>query len=134
LIIDASVWVSRLVPSDANHTVSERWLTRYVSRGEPIILPATMPVEVAGAIARRTNDEVFARSVVAELVWNPLIELVEVSREVSEISARVAARLRLRGMDAIYVALAESRGIPLITWDEDILFRAARAIDVAKPS
>ena len=33
----------------------------------------------------------------------------------------LAIRLRLRGADAVYVALAEQLGIPIVTWDGEML-------------
>jgi len=41
-----------------------------------------------------------------------------------------AAELKRRGADAVYVAVAESLGAPLVTWDEERLTRLAGAITV----
>jgi predicted nucleic acid-binding protein len=134
LIIDASVWVSRVIASDVNHEASQRWLTRYMSRGETIVLPATATVEIAGAVSRRTHDDALAVSATAEVLSNPMVDVVEISRELASYCVNVAARLRLRGMDAIYVAIAERTGLALVTWDDDVLTRASAAIQVTRPS
>jgi predicted nucleic acid-binding protein len=42
--------------------------------------------------------------------------------------------LPLKGSDAVYVALAERMGIPLITWDNEQLARGAAVIDVRTPT
>lgn len=46
----------------------------------------------------------------------------------------LAARLMLRGSDAVYVALAESLGLPLVTWDRQVLARGPAVVTVLQPS
>jgi predicted nucleic acid-binding protein len=48
-------------------------------------------------------------------------------------AARCALDLRLRGADAVYVAVAHSLQVPLITWDREQLTRAAGRIAVRTP-
>jgi len=47
---------------------------------------------------------------------------------------RFAANLRLRGADALYVAVAARLGVPLVTFDQELASRAALAVDVITPS
>ncbi len=54
-VVDASVWVSRLVPADVHHDLSRRWMTASAASGALLIGPALLLPEVAAAIARRTN-------------------------------------------------------------------------------
>ena len=54
-------------------------------------------------------------------------------RELAQSAARHAADLPLKGADAIYVALAQYLGIPLVTWDKEHLNRAGALIDVRVP-
>ena len=49
-------------------------------------------------------------------------------------AAALAARCRLRGADAIYVALAEALDQPLITLDQEILDRSSGVIKTITPS
>jgi predicted nucleic acid-binding protein len=48
-------------------------------------------------------------------------------------TAEVAAAYRLRGADAVYVALAEALHAPLVTWDQEQLTRLADLIPVFTP-
>ena len=50
--------------------------------------------------------------------------LVPVEADLARRSARIARELKLRGADAVYVALARRLGIPLVTWDRDQLEQA----------
>lgn len=52
----------------------------------------------------------------------------------AEEAARVAASYRLRGADAVYVAVAQEFGTMLITWDAEMLTRGARAVPVLTPT
>lgn len=41
---------------------------------------------------------------------------------------------RLRGADAVYVAVAQEYGATLIIWDQELLTRGAAAITVVTPA
>lgn len=41
---------------------------------------------------------------------------------------------RLRGADAVYVAVAQEYGATLIIWDQELLMRGAAAITVVTPA
>ena len=62
------------------------------------------------------------------------VRLVAVDRQLADGAARLAARLRLRGADAVYVALAERLDLPLVTLDSQQLERGGSVIDVRRPS
>lgn len=49
-------------------------------------------------------------------------------------AARLAATYRMRGADAVYVAVAQEIGTTLITWDAEMLSRGAQAVAVMTPS
>jgi predicted nucleic acid-binding protein len=49
-------------------------------------------------------------------------------------AASLAARCKLRGADAVYVALAEALDQPLITLDQEILDRSSGVIETSTPS
>jgi predicted nucleic acid-binding protein len=49
-------------------------------------------------------------------------------------SVEIGIRLTIRGTDAIYVALAQRLGIPLVTWDNEQIQRGGPLIDVLTTS
>jgi len=58
--------------------------------------------------------------------------LLAVDLFLTEQAAILGISAELRGSDAIYVALAKWRGIPLVTWDKDLLTNAVKAGVVAQ--
>jgi predicted nucleic acid-binding protein len=73
------------------------------------------------------------RRAVADIIGDPAFRIVPIDQALAEAAARHAADLFLRGADAVYVALAERLGVPLITWDNEQLARAAAVIDARVP-
>ena len=126
-IVDASVWVSRFVPSDVYHVQSRRWLEEHLASGRRVLAPTLLLVEVAGAIGRRTTDPTIARRVVASLRALPGLTWVGLPGEIRDHAAALAIDLRLQGADAVYVAIADRLRVPLVTWDAEQLSRASAA-------
>jgi predicted nucleic acid-binding protein len=127
-VVDASVWVSRLVSTDSHHATTTAWFARQEQEGGCLVVPALMPPEVAGAIARRTHDGRLARRALVALLRLPALRLVALDRRLAELAASLAADLGLRGADATYVAVARRLDLPLVTWDRDQRERARRAV------
>ncbi len=134
MVVDASVVVSRLVQHDVNHEASRRWLTQYVAGGGLVIAPTLLLPEVAGAVARRTREPRLARRAVDVVLRLPALRLVPVDDVLARTAAELAGRLRVRGADAIYIAVAAGLRLPLVTWDIEQRDRAARLVEVLVPS
>ncbi len=132
-VVDASVWVSRFLPSDGFHQLSLRWLEGRAASGEIMVAPSLLLVEVAGAVARRTgNPQVGINAV--RLVQNlPNSRLVPMNPPLVRLSIQRAASGRLRGADALYVALAHRLGLPLVTWDRQQRGQHGNGIIVLTP-
>jgi predicted nucleic acid-binding protein len=134
MVVDASVVVSHLVPYDAHHETSRRWLMRHVAAGGLVIVPALLLSEVAGAIARRTGRPRLARRAIDAVLRLPALRLLVIDDTLARAAAALAGRLRIRGADAVYVAVAAELGMPLVTWDVDQRDRAASVVDVVVPA
>ena len=133
VVLDASVWVSRLVPHDINHVSSRRWLERHIAGGGLLVAPMLLLAEVAGAISRRTGEPVLASRALETLLKFTRLRLISIDPQLGTRSARLAADLQLRGADAMYVAVAHHLGIPLVTWDKEQQERATQFIVVHTP-
>jgi predicted nucleic acid-binding protein len=133
VVVDASVWVSRLVIDDVFHTASRRWLTQHAKDGGQWVAPALMPAEVVGAISRRTGKPELATRALNHLLKLPGLRLVALDRRLGRAAAQLAASAGLRGADAVYAALAQHLSIPLVTWDEEIGQRVGGLLTVIKP-
>lgn len=134
MVVDASVIVSRLVPHDAHHEVSRRWLARHAAEGGLLVTPALLLPEVAGAVARRTGSARLASRAVDAVLRVPGLRLVPVDDVLARTAATLAGQLRLRGADAVYVAVAAALRLPLVTWDAEQRDRARRLIEVLMPA
>ena len=132
-IVDASVWVGRLVPQDLHYDASRRWLEATVARGGRLVSPILLLSEVAGAIARRTGDAELAERAVEQVLRVPSVGLVPTDPRLGRMAARLAAALGLRGADAVYVALALHLKAPLVTWDRQQRERASAYLVVYTP-
>jgi predicted nucleic acid-binding protein len=133
MVVDASVWVSRLVPDDVHHGPSRLWLGRAVRQGHPLVSPAILLAEIAGAVSRRTGEAVLAERAVRDVLRIPGVRLVSIDRRLGREAAGLAARLRLRGAHAVYVATARLMRIPLVTWDMEQRARASELVPVRTP-
>ena len=132
-VVDASVWVSRFISGDVHHMPSYRWLEDMVTRRELVIAPALLLAELTGAVARRTGRSELATQALSLLQRLPNSRLVPVNAELAQLGANLAADLHLRGVDAIYVALARRLGIPLITWDREQRERSSGPVAALTP-
>ena len=133
-VVDASIWVSRLVSADVHHPVSETWLETFVGGGGQCVAPVLLLAEVAGAISRRTTEARLGQAVLKLLLRMPALRIVNVERRLGTSAAQLAADLGLRGADAVYVALARQLKVPLITWDQEQLDRTGTIIVAHQPT
>ena len=132
-VVDASVWVSVLVPRDVHHVASRDWLQKVAFAGDGIVVPSLLLAEVAGAIARRTGRPALGQRAIDRILAFPMFRVASVDERLGRAAARMAADRRLRGADAVYVALADQLGIPLITWDDEQISRRDGGIQVRTP-
>jgi predicted nucleic acid-binding protein len=131
--IDASVFINSEIEGEQFHEYSAKLMQNIRERGITIIVPEIVPPEISSAIARGTDDPENALEFVKELKQIPNIVFVPIDMELTEESARLAAQYRLRGCDAIYVAVAFMFSARLISLDKQQSERAAECIEVATP-
>jgi predicted nucleic acid-binding protein len=130
IVLDASVWVSRLVSQDEFHEATKAWMEEQHEGGVHFISPALLLAEVGGVISRRTGDPKLAKRVIAQLESLPGLRLVEMDNELMGVAASLAAELGLRGGDSIYVAVAHQLNLPFVTFDADQRERAQVRVSI----
>lgn len=134
-VVDASVWVSRFHQGDVNHAASREWLELAVANREELVGPTLLLAEVAGPIARLTRDSSEGSAAMGALMGFPNLAFVAVDYDLGLWSGNLAGGLKLKGADAVYLALAESRNCALVTWDKELLDRSAStSAQVVRPS
>jgi len=130
VVLDASIWVSRLVSQDEFHAAVKSWIEDQRQAGVQFLSPALLLAEVGGAISRRTGDPVLSRQAIHQLETLPGLRLVEMDSDLIHEAAGLAAELGLRGADSVYVAVASQLHLPLVTLDVDQRERAEGKISV----
>jgi predicted nucleic acid-binding protein len=125
--------VSRFLIDDTFYAASRSWLQDMTSQGLPLIAPAIMLAEVAGAVARRTGSSQLGYQIAQRIRQVPTLQLVAISAELGDFAAQVASTSRLRGADALYVAVAHQLQMSLVSWDREQIDRTAGFINAYSP-
>jgi predicted nucleic acid-binding protein len=131
--VDASVFVNAFNPHEAGHAASLRFLAETQERGDPVIVPSLLLPEIAAAAARATNDSDAAAEFARAAADLPQLTLVSLTPAVAREAAELAAVHRLRGADAIYVAIARRYGTTLVSRDTEQRTRSAKAVECRTP-
>jgi len=108
-------------------------LTRLQAKGVPLIAPTLLLPETAAAIRRGQEDPDLARQFARALGRLPHLTLVPLDHLLALQATDIAALHRLRGSDAVYVAVAQRFACPLITLDRQQHDRAVGALETFYP-
>jgi predicted nucleic acid-binding protein len=133
MVVDASVWVACYIPSDVFHLRSARWVELQASQGRRLLAPQLVLPETAGPVARVTGRPEIGMAASRDLNLNRNLGILPMDTELIAEAAELAAFLRLRGADAVYVATARRHSVPLVTWDTQMRSRAGAVIQVIEP-
>lgn len=134
VVVDASVWVSGFMSQDANHQASRLWMEHYIAEGGLIVAPAFVLIEVAGAISRLSGQRRVARQAIRTLYDIRAMRFLALDTAVVWASVDIAIDLQLRAGDTTYVAIASQYRLPLVSWDNEQLRRAANVTATYTPS
>ncbi len=116
-ILDASVYVADARPQEPHHAEAHALLAWVVTEGQDVYLPVIALAEVAAAISRGTGQPALAMRWIAAIQRIPGIQLNPIDETLARLAADLAAHYRIRGCDAVYVALARQRKATLVTLD-----------------
>jgi predicted nucleic acid-binding protein len=133
LTVDASVFVNAFNPHEAGHAASLGLLQHAHDEDVPVIVPSLLLVEVASAIARVTGASEAARHYAESIAALAHVMVVAVTAALARDAAAIAAGYRLRGADALYVAVARRYATALVTRDEEQRRRAAAVVPCITP-
>lgn len=97
-------------------------------------MPTLVLSEVAGPVSRRSGRSDLGQQAVQEMLTLFSLQLVPLTVLLGRVAAQTAAFTQLRGADAIYVALAQSLNIPLLTWDAEQQQRTVGHITTYTPA
>ena len=131
--VDASVFVNAFNSYEPGHANSYRFLEHIKTQAFPIIVPTLVLPEVAAAIGRGSRNATLARKLVNAVGRLPNLIMVSLDDVLAQYAADVAADYRLRGSDAVYVAVALRFGSTLVTLDQEQATRMASVLETQNP-
>lgn len=131
--IDASVLTNSQMEHEEFHEYSKKLMGIIKDKGITVFIPEIALPEIASALARGTDDTENALAFVNELKLLPNFVFIPVDRELADLASRLAAEYRLRGCDAVYVAVASLFNTKLISLDKQQRERASNCIDALTP-
>jgi predicted nucleic acid-binding protein len=131
--VDASVFVNAFNPHEEGHVQSLQILSAIQERGDPVIVPTLLVPEIASAVARATNDTAGALQYAVATAALPHLTLVSLTAAVAREAADLAATHRLRGADAVYVAVARRYGTTIVSRDDEQRMRGAAVVTCQTP-
>ena len=134
LTVDANVFVCASSPADVAHADSDLCLARIRHSGLKLYCPALLLPETASAIIRPTNDLVAAQMAIISVETFPHMNFVALTEQRAQRATQVALTYRLRGADAVYVAVTQEFGTTLITWDREMLTRGGLVVPTMTPT
>jgi predicted nucleic acid-binding protein len=121
------------VLQDTNHIPARAWLQTFIGSGSQLAGPMILVVETAAALSRLTGAPTVAHNAIVYLHSFAPMSLVPMEQPLVDEAADTAANLGLRAADAMYLALAKRLGVPLVTFDQEQLVKAAGIISVVRP-
>ncbi len=133
VVIDASVFVAAARASEPQYARSVEFLARIQQSDEATYSPVLVLAECSGAIARATGDGGLADQIVSLIQRFRGLKLVPLTLSIAQRAAELAATRRLRGSDAIYLAVASDLQAVLVTWDIEMLQRSGQAASTLTP-
>lgn len=127
-VLDASVAVAAVRPNEPSHQAARARLAALLTGADAIVVPAIFDVEVTSALVRgHASSSAAQRYLELDLGAR---EIVTIGPRAARAISGVAARTRLRAADAAYVWVASSRGLPLVTLDQEIAQRVGTLCQV----
>lgn len=131
--VDASVFVNAFNPHEEGHRESLAILAAIQEGGDPVIVPTLLLPEVASAVARASDDSAGALEYSHATAALPHLTLVSLTSTMARQAAELAATHRLRGADAVYLAVARRYGTTLVSRDEEQRSRGSALVTCQTP-
>ncbi len=132
IVVDSSVIVASLLEADVFHRQGQEYV-EMLAQGDFIFhLPMLVAVEVMSAISRRATKNRLAllerwKQIMVDWESSGKIFLYSLDSDRMDKAVNIARSHRLRGADSVIAALAEELGMPLKTYDTEILARFPQA-------
>ena len=120
-------------PHEDGHAESLQLLATIQERGDPVIVPTLLIAEMASAVARASDDSVGAIQYANATVALPHLTVVPLTPAMARQAAELAATHRLRGADAVYLAVARRYATTLVSRDDERRTRGSAVVPCQTP-
>ena len=131
--VDASVIVSAALGSEHHSERSRMFFTQALEANAKFLVPEFTVPEIASATLRATQKKLAVYHFIKFFRNLDQFLFVSVERLLSDRATGIVLETGLRPGDALYVALAASYGIPLVTLDKEQLEKGRRVAEVREP-
>jgi predicted nucleic acid-binding protein len=133
VVIDASVLIADLQPLEPHHADARALIQQLTRHRVRVCCPNLVLAEVVAGVARSTERLTVAQQALVTLRRRKRYEFVVVDESLIDRAALIAMRQQVRGCDAVYIALAEAKRIPLVTLDRQQKDRAPAGVTALAP-
>ncbi|HLF05355.1 MAG TPA: type II toxin-antitoxin system VapC family toxin [Dehalococcoidia bacterium] len=132
VVVDTNVLVASFLQGDTHHQQAQPYLIGLEAGDYTFHLPMLVVVEVVAAIRRPAPIGwlallVRARKSITDWEQSGKVVLYPLDRDRMDRSTAIAQQHRLRGGDSVMAALSDELGMPLKTFDQDILQKFQQA-------
>jgi len=131
--LDASVIISAAKPDEFYFEKSKAFLNQIREKEIKVFLPEIIIPEIASGLLRATKNPKISYRLALSLRTVPNFSFVPVDSKLANLASWVVCQIKLKGTDAIYVALAYDYNLELITLDKEQLKRSKKLIKVTRP-
>lgn len=132
--VDASVFLNAFNVYEEGHIESAQFVQWLETSQEPIIAPTLLLPEISASIGRVYQDSALALEFAEGVRDIPHLTLIPLNEVVGWHASEIAADLKVRGSDAVYIAVAQRYGAILVTLDKEKQARAATAVTALSPA
>jgi len=125
--------VNAFNPHEDGHAESLAILAAIQEADDPVIVPTLLLPEIGSAVARASDDNTGARQYANATAALPYLTLVSLTSTMARQAAELAATHRLRGTDAVYLAVARRYGTTVVSRDEEQRSRGSAIVICQTP-
>lgn len=133
VVVDASVLIASVTAREAGHLLARRFVGACTALGLSIFVPVIALAEFSGGLSRTGRSAEQIKAFLAIYRSQAEFTVVPIGIELGDEAVSIATVQRVKGCDAIYLALARDLTLPLVTLDREQQGRAPADVQVYTP-